>query len=176
MQKFETLRQPLLWFWIAVVTRRRKQEKKKIPKIVATFVYASSQGSARTPLGPKIVNIETTLGVALSLAILTSIMLQKSSPHTLLRPFIKKTNLNDCNLYFNVAVTRNKQEFKMSSCFYNHDIARTLYSCKSVTSWINRPSSTLNTRNNYTNQINRQQIIWWWRSTWRRHFLWWDQE
>ena len=53
MQKFETLWQPLLWFWIAVVTRRtRKQEKKKIPKKVATFVYARSQGqrthSART--------------------------------------------------------------------------------------------------------------------------------
>ena len=89
---------------------------------MATFVYASSQCSARTPLGPKIVNIETTLGVALSLAILTTIMLHKSSQHTLLRPFIKKTNLNDCNLYFNVAVTGNKHEFKMSSCFYNHDI------------------------------------------------------
>ena len=53
MQKFEFLRQPLLWFWIAVVTRTRK--KKKIPKIVATFVYASSQGqrthSARTNSG-----------------------------------------------------------------------------------------------------------------------------
>jgi hypothetical protein len=57
MQKFETLRQPLLWFWIAVV---RTRKKKKLPKIVATFVYASSQGqrthSARTnisaPLGP----------------------------------------------------------------------------------------------------------------------------
>ena len=126
---------------------------------MATFVYASSQGSACTPLGPKIVNIETTLGVALSLAILTSIMLHKSSPHTLLRPFIKKTNLNDCNLYFNVAVTRNKHEFKMSSFFYNHDIARTFYSCKSVTSWINSPSSTLNARNNYTKLLINRQLF-----------------
>ena len=56
MQKFETLRQPLLWFWIAVVrTRTRKEEKRKnIAKIVATFNYASSQGqrthSARTKI------------------------------------------------------------------------------------------------------------------------------
>ena len=31
--------------------KKRKKEK-KIPKIVATYVYASSQGSASTPLGP----------------------------------------------------------------------------------------------------------------------------
>jgi hypothetical protein len=34
MQKFETLRQPFLWFSIAVV--RRKEKRKKIPKIAAT--------------------------------------------------------------------------------------------------------------------------------------------
>ena len=54
MQKFETLRQPL-----SVVlnsggnkNKNNNKKKKKIPKIVATFVYASSQGqrthSART--------------------------------------------------------------------------------------------------------------------------------
>ena len=50
MQNFGTLRQPLLWFWIALVTPTKTRGK--IPKIVATFVYASSQGqrthSART--------------------------------------------------------------------------------------------------------------------------------
>ena len=51
MQKFETLRQPLLWFWIAVVrpTTTRKQEKEKIPKIV---VYLSCSAGARNTLGP----------------------------------------------------------------------------------------------------------------------------
>ena len=40
MQKFEFLRQPLLWFWIAVVRKEKKKKRKKIPKIVATFVNA----------------------------------------------------------------------------------------------------------------------------------------
>jgi hypothetical protein len=35
MQKFEFLRQPLL---------RRREEEKKMPFIVATYVYASNQG------------------------------------------------------------------------------------------------------------------------------------
>ena len=169
MQKFETIRQPL-----SVVLNNGGNKWKNMQN--SGHLRLCQQPGQRTH-SARTKNCETTLGVALSLAILTSIMLHKSSPHTLLRPFIKKTNLNDCNLYFNVAVTRNKHEFKMSSFFYNHDIARTFYSCKSVTSWINSPSSTLNARNNYTKlQINRQQIIWWWRSTWRRHFLWWDQE
>ena len=50
MQKFETLRQPLLGFWITVPPK--EEEETNVPKIVATFVYASSQGqrthSART--------------------------------------------------------------------------------------------------------------------------------
>ena len=53
MQKFETLRQPLLGFW-TTVSRTRNQEKDYLPKIVATYVYASSQGqrthSARTKI------------------------------------------------------------------------------------------------------------------------------
>ena len=55
MQKFEFLRQPLLWFWIAVVRTRKEKDWQFIifvMKIVATFVSASSQGqrthSART--------------------------------------------------------------------------------------------------------------------------------
>jgi hypothetical protein len=40
-----------------VVVTRKEEEKKNIPKIVATFVYASSQGQRRTPLGPTIVTI-----------------------------------------------------------------------------------------------------------------------
>ena len=62
MQKFETILQPLLWFWIAAVrfcagyVRLPAQDisRGKIHKIVATFVYASSQGqlthSARTKI------------------------------------------------------------------------------------------------------------------------------
>ena len=44
MQKFETLRQPILGFWITVP---REEEKKNLPKMVTTFVYASSQGQRR---------------------------------------------------------------------------------------------------------------------------------
>ena len=45
MQKFETLRQPLLWFWIAVVTRKEKKRKKRlIPKI-----SAHADGGPRSP-------------------------------------------------------------------------------------------------------------------------------
>jgi hypothetical protein len=48
MQKFETLRQPLL---VELAMSRKKEERgkrrireKKMPFIVATYVYASSQG------------------------------------------------------------------------------------------------------------------------------------
>ena len=54
MQKFEFLRQPLLGE-LAMSRKKkeeRKKEEKKMPFIVATYVYASSQGqrthSART--------------------------------------------------------------------------------------------------------------------------------
>ena len=53
MQKFETLQQPLLGE-LAMSWRERgeREEEKKMPFIVATYVYASSQGqrthSART--------------------------------------------------------------------------------------------------------------------------------
>ena len=56
MQKFEFLRQPLLGE-LAMSWReeRRREKEKKMPFIVATYVYASSQGqrthSARTNLG-----------------------------------------------------------------------------------------------------------------------------
>jgi hypothetical protein len=50
MQKFEFLRQPLLGE--LAMSRKKKKEEKKMPFIVATYVYASSQGqrthSART--------------------------------------------------------------------------------------------------------------------------------
>ena len=53
MQKFEYLRQPLLG---ELAMSRREEEEKKIPFIVATYVYASSQGqrthSARTNVVP----------------------------------------------------------------------------------------------------------------------------
>ena len=53
MQKFETLRQPLLGeLAMSRKKERREREEKKMPFIVATYVYASSQGqrthSART--------------------------------------------------------------------------------------------------------------------------------
>ena len=50
MQKFEFLRQPLL----GELPMSRREEEKKMPFIVATYVYASSQGqrthSARTKI------------------------------------------------------------------------------------------------------------------------------
>ena len=49
MQKFETIRQPLLWFWITAVRRTRRG---KICKIVATLVCSAG---ARNTLGPKYV-------------------------------------------------------------------------------------------------------------------------
>ena len=55
MQKFETLRQPLLGE-LAMSWREeaRRKKEKKMPFIVATYVYASSQGqrthSARTKI------------------------------------------------------------------------------------------------------------------------------
>ena len=49
MQKFEFLRQPLLG---ELAMSRKREEEKKVPCIVATYVHASSQGqrthSART--------------------------------------------------------------------------------------------------------------------------------
>ena len=48
MQKFETLRQPLLGFWIGV-SRKEEKKKRKIPKIVATLVCSAG---ARNTLGP----------------------------------------------------------------------------------------------------------------------------
>ena len=52
MQKFEFLRQPLLGELAMSRKRERKKEKEKMPFIVSTYVYASSQGqrthSART--------------------------------------------------------------------------------------------------------------------------------
>jgi hypothetical protein len=55
MQNFKTLRQPLLGE-LAMSWRKRREEK-KIPFIVATYVYASSQGqrthSARTKMKKK---------------------------------------------------------------------------------------------------------------------------
>jgi hypothetical protein len=51
MQNFKTLRQSLLGE-LAMSPEREKEEEKKMPFIVATYVYASSQGqrthSART--------------------------------------------------------------------------------------------------------------------------------
>ena len=51
MQKFEFLRQPLLGE-LAMSPERKKEREKKMPFVVATYVYASSQGqrthSART--------------------------------------------------------------------------------------------------------------------------------
>ena len=44
MHKFEFLQQPLLGFWIAVPREEEKKKWNNVPKIVATFVYASSQG------------------------------------------------------------------------------------------------------------------------------------
>ena len=51
MQKFETLREPLLGE-LAMSRKKEEREREKMPFIVATYVYASSQGqrtqSART--------------------------------------------------------------------------------------------------------------------------------
>ena len=53
MQKFEFLRQPLLGE-LAMSWREEREKERKMPFIVATYVYASSQGqrthSARTKL------------------------------------------------------------------------------------------------------------------------------
>jgi hypothetical protein len=58
MQKFETLRQPHLWELAMSRKKERKKERgkrEKMPFIVATYVYASSQWqrthSARTNSG-----------------------------------------------------------------------------------------------------------------------------
>jgi hypothetical protein len=55
MQKFETLRQPLLGeLAMSLKREERAGEREKMPFIVATYVYASSKGqrthSARTNL------------------------------------------------------------------------------------------------------------------------------
>ena len=49
MQNFKTLRQSLLGE-LAMSPEERREKEKKMPFIVATYVYASS--SAHTPLGP----------------------------------------------------------------------------------------------------------------------------
>ena len=60
MQEFESLRQPLLGELAMSRKREREREEKKMPFIVATYVYASSQGqrthSARTNLLDLLVN------------------------------------------------------------------------------------------------------------------------
>jgi hypothetical protein len=57
MQNFKTLRQPLLGE-LAMSPERGEKEEKKMPFIVATYVYASSQGqrthSARTNISIQI--------------------------------------------------------------------------------------------------------------------------
>ena len=59
MQKFEFLRQSLLGE-LAMSPEERKKEREKMPFIVATYVYASSQGqrmhSAQTNNGDSILN------------------------------------------------------------------------------------------------------------------------
>ena len=54
MQKFEFLRQPLLGELAMSRKKERRKKEKKMPFIVATYVYASSQGqrthSARTKM------------------------------------------------------------------------------------------------------------------------------
>ena len=56
MQKFEFLRQPLLGELAMSRKKERERERRRerMPFIVATYVYASSQGHTRTPLGPMI--------------------------------------------------------------------------------------------------------------------------
>ena len=53
MQRFEFLRQPLMGE-LAMSPEERKREREKMPFVVATYVYASSQGqrthSARTKI------------------------------------------------------------------------------------------------------------------------------
>jgi hypothetical protein len=44
MQNFKTLRQSLLGELAMSPEERKKEEEKKMPFIVATYVYASSQG------------------------------------------------------------------------------------------------------------------------------------
>ena len=52
MQNFKTLRQPLMGELAMSRKKEEREKEKKIPFIVATYVYASSQGqrthSART--------------------------------------------------------------------------------------------------------------------------------
>ena len=60
MQKFETLRQALLGELAMSRKKERGEREKKMLFIVATYVYACSQGSARTPLGPKTLLIVDT--------------------------------------------------------------------------------------------------------------------
>ena len=55
MQKFETLRQPLLGFWV------RTSEREIMPSTMATTFMPATKGSARTPLGPKSVDLRSFL-------------------------------------------------------------------------------------------------------------------
>jgi hypothetical protein len=53
MQNFKTLRQSLLGE-LAMSPERKKKEEKKMPFIVATYVYASSQGQRTHSAGTNI--------------------------------------------------------------------------------------------------------------------------
>ena len=82
MQRFEFLRQPLLGELAMSRKKERRKKEKKMPFVVATYVYASSQGqrthSARTKISilaclevpPKFgwlrVNLVIAFGVALA--------------------------------------------------------------------------------------------------------------
>ena len=57
MQKFETLRQPLLGFWIGY---QEEEEKEKSPKIM---VYLKCSAGARNTLGPIAQNYAQNLKV-----------------------------------------------------------------------------------------------------------------
>ena len=69
MQNFKTLRQPLLG---ELAMSRKREREKKMPFIVATYVYASSQGqrthSARTKINyidiPRLLGKQDTKGVS----------------------------------------------------------------------------------------------------------------
>jgi hypothetical protein len=68
MQNFKTLRQSLLGELAMSPEERKKREREKMPFIVATYVYASSQGqrthSARTKIyyNTKVGTVDHVLG------------------------------------------------------------------------------------------------------------------
>ena len=61
MQKFEFLRQPLLGE-LAMSRKKKKREEKKMPFIVATYVYASSQGQRKHYASTKNINSGHSVG------------------------------------------------------------------------------------------------------------------